>query len=278
MKVSFEFYPPRTETMERKLWSAIKRLEPLSPVDVAVTYGSGEETRARTRETTARILQETKLKVAAHLTCVSATREELDKLLKWYWSIGVRHIVALRGDAAVTSLQPDGYANSTELVRAVSKVAPFDISVAAYPEKHPDSPSMEHDIDNLKRKIDDGATHAITQYFFDNDVYFRFLDRVRAAGIQIPITPGILPIHNLQQVAQVAARCRVHIPHWLTRRLQDIDDGETRHVAAAAHSAEQVLDLVDRGVQHVHFFTLNRADLVYGICHMIGLRASSATC
>jgi methylenetetrahydrofolate reductase (NADPH) len=278
VQVSFEFLPPNTPEMEQKLWRSIKRLEPLGPTSVAVTYGADEATRRRTHATIARILNETHLNVAAHLTCQSDAREEVDRVVKTYWDIGVRHIVALRGDSPINShdaFPPRGYANTADLVRGILDIAPFEISVAAYPEKHPDSRTIEADLDNLKRKIDAGATHAITQYFFDNDVFFRFLDRARTAGIDIPITPGILPIHNLQQVAQVAARCCVKIPPWLTRRLRDLDDdSETRRFAAAAVSAEQILNLVKRGVSHVHFFTLNRADLVFGICHMLGLRPS----
>jgi methylenetetrahydrofolate reductase (NADH) len=280
--VSFEFFPPKTAAMEETLWRSIRRLEPLRPKYVSVTYGAGGSTRERTHATVARILSETTLKPAAHLTCVSATKGEVDEIIRDYWDLGVRHIVALRGDPSEGVGEryvptPGGYANSAELVAGIKKIAPFEISVGCYPEKHPESPSVEADIDMLKRKIDAGASTAITQFFFDNEVYFRFLDRVRGAGITIPIVPGVIPIHNFKQISGFAVKTGAGVPDWLGRRFEGLEeDQETRHLVAAAVCAEQVLGLVDQGITEFHFNTLNRADLVYAICHLLGLRPAKA--
>jgi methylenetetrahydrofolate reductase (NADPH) len=276
--VSFEFFPPKTAAMEETLWRSIRRLEPLHPKYVSVTYGAGGSTRERTHATVARILNETKLKPAAHLTCVAATRVEVDEVTRDYWNLGVRHIVALRGDPPGGvgdryQPTPGGYTNAADLVGGIKAIAPFQISVACYPEKHPESPTVEADIDMLKAKIDAGATSAITQFFFDNDVFFRFLERVRSSGIAIPIVPGLIPIHNFQQVAGFAAKSGASVPDWLGHRFEGLEnDLETRHLVAAAVAAEQVLGLVDQGITEFHFYTLNRADLVYAICYLLGLR------
>jgi methylenetetrahydrofolate reductase (NADPH) len=282
IEVSFEFFPPKTETMEDTLWRSIRRLEPLRPKYVSVTYGAGGSTRERTHATLARILRETTMQPAAHLTCVSATKEELDELIRDYWDLGVRNIVALRGDppggiGERYEPTPGGYVNAADLTAGIKKIAPFLVSVACYPEKHPESPSLEADLDMLKAKVDAGADAAITQFFFDNEVFFRFKDRVRAAGIKIPIIPGIIPIHNFKQVAGFAARSGASVPDWLGHRFEGLDsDQETRHLVAAAVAAEQVLGLVDQGMTSFHFYTLNRADLVYAICHLLGLRPAKA--
>ncbi len=280
--VSFEFFPPKTAAMEETLWRSIRRLEPLRPRYVSVTYGAGGSTRERTHATVARILHETTLKPAAHLTCVAATKGELDDVIRDYWDLGVRHIVALRGDPPGGvgdryQPTPGGYINAADLVKGIKGIAPFEISVACYPEKHPESPSVEADIDMLKAKIDAGATTAISQFFFDNEVFFRYLERVRARGIDIPVVPGIIPIHNFKQVASFAAKSGASVPEWLGHRFEGLDDDqETRHLVAAAVAAEQVLGLVDQGITEFHFYTLNRADLVYAICHMLGLRPAKA--
>ena len=277
--VSFEFFPPKSAEMEVALWEAIERLAPLRPNFVSVTYGAGGSTRERTHATVARILRETAIKPAAHLTCVGATRDEVDEVARGYWEVGVRHIVALRGDpqgglGSAYQPTPGGYANSTELVRGLRAIGDFEISVAAYPEKHPESASFEQDIDVLKAKIDAGATRAITQFFFENDLYFRFLDRVRAAGITIPIVPGVTAVQNFKQTASFAKRAGASVPDWLGERFAGLDDDpQTRRLIAAAVAAEQVFDLLDRGVDQFHFYTMNRADLVYAVCHLLGARA-----
>jgi methylenetetrahydrofolate reductase (NADPH) len=282
IEVSFEFFPPKTEAMEDTLWRSIRRLEPLRPKYVSVTYGAGGSTRERTHATLARILRETTMQPAAHLTCVSATKEELDELIRDYWDLGVRNIVALRGDppggiGERYEPTPGGYVNAADLTAGIKKIAPFLVSVACYPEKHPESPSLEADLDMLKAKVDAGADAAITQFFFDNELFFRFKDRVRAAGIKIPIIPGIIPIHNFKQVAGFAARSGASVPDWLGHRFEGLDsDQETRHLVAAAVAAEQVLGLVDQGMTSFHFYTLNRADLVYAVCHLLGLRPAKA--
>ena len=276
--VSFEFFPPKSEKMEQALWSAIERLSPLCPSFVSVTYGAGGSTRERTHTTVARIINETALKPAAHLTCVDASREEVDAVARAYWDAGVRHIVALRGDPASGVGQsymptPGGYENAADLVAGLKRIANFEISVAGYPEKHPESPSLKADIENLKAKVDAGADRIITQFGFDNAHYLRFLERARAAGIWVPITPGIVPIHSFRQVAGFAVRAGASVPAWLARRFEGLDDDPaTTHLVAAAVATEQVMDLVDEGVKSFHFYTLNRADLVYAICHLLGLR------
>jgi methylenetetrahydrofolate reductase (NADPH) len=279
--VSFEFFPPKTEEMEKTLWEAVTRLAPLSPDFVSVTYGAGGSTRERTHATVKRILDETPLTPAAHLTCVAATREEIDQVIRDYCAAGVRHIVALRGDptsgvGARYAPHPDGYENGADLVRGIKRICDVEVSVSAYPEKHPDSPNVESDIDMLKAKVDAGATRAITQFFFENDLYFRYLDRVRARGIDVPIVPGILPVQNFKQTKNFAERTGASVPAWLAERFAGLDDDPaTRKLIAAAVAAEQVLDLVDRGVTNFHFYTMNRADLVYAVCHLLGLRPAA---
>lgn len=276
--VSFEFFPPKTEKMEGALWESVTRLAPLAPEFVSVTYGAGGSTRERTHATVTRILNETALRPAAHLTCVDATREEVDAVARAYWDAGVRHIVALRGDPAGGVGQhytptPGGYVNAADLVAGLKKIANFEISVGGYPEKHPESPSLTSDIENLKAKVDAGADRIITQFGFDNTHYLRFLERARAAGIWVPITPGVVPIHNFRQVAGFAVRAGAGVPAWLARRFEGLDDDPaTTHLVAAAVATEQVMDLVDQGIKSFHFYTLNRADLVYAICHLLGLR------
>ncbi len=277
LKISFEFFPPRNEKMEQDLWDAIKRLEPLAPKFVSVTYGAGGSTRERTHNTVSRITDETSLAAAAHLTCVSATREEVDDVARRYWDAGIRHIVALRGDApegeAAYTPHPGGYAYAADLVSGLKKVADFEISVAAYPETHPTASSADADLDNLKRKIDAGAARAITQYFFDGDVYLRFMERARAAGITVPIVPGILPVTNFAQVTKFSAMCGTSVPLWMADLFQGLDeDPETRKLVAATVAAEQCRMLQAKGVNEFHFYTLNRADLAYAISHILGLR------
>jgi methylenetetrahydrofolate reductase (NADPH) len=278
IRVSFEFFPPKTEEMEQTLWDSITRLAPLTPNFVSVTYGAGGSTRERTHATVKRILAETKLVPAAHLTCVAATREEVDAVIRGYCAAGVRHIVALRGDpttgvGATYAPHPGGYCNGADLVAGIRRICDAEVSVSAYPEKHPDSPDVEADIDMLKAKVDAGATRAMTQFFFENDLYFRYLDRVRARGIEIPIVPGILPVQNFKQTRGFAERAGASIPAWLAERFEGLEnDPATRKLIAAAVAAEQVLDLVDRGVTDFHFYTMNRADLVYAVCHLLGLR------
>jgi len=279
VSVSFEFFPPKTEEMERTLWEAIARLAPLAPSFVSVTYGAGGSTRERTHATVKRIIAETLLAPAAHLTCVAADRAEVDGVIRSYAAAGVRHIVALRGDpvGGVTERyapHPQGYRNAADLVTGIKRIADIEVSVSAYPEKHPDSPSVAADIDMLQAKIDAGAGRAITQFFFDNDLYFRYLDRVRARGITIPVVPGILPVQNFKQVRAFAERCGTSVPGWLADRFAGLEtDAATRRLIAAAVAAEQVVDLVDRGVTDFHFYTMNRADLVFAICHLLGVRA-----
>jgi len=281
IRVSFEFFPPKTSDMERTLWEAIARLAPLEPNFVSVTYGAGGSTRERTHATVKRILAETMLTPAAHLTCVAATRTEVDAVIGAYAEAGVRHIVALRGDplggiGEPFAPHPSGYRNAADLVAGIKRIADIEVSVSAYPEKHPDSATVEADIDTLKAKVDAGASRAITQFFFDNSLYFRYLDRVRARGIDIPIVPGILPVQNFNQTRNFAARAGASVPEWLGRRFDGLDDDPaTRKLIAAAVAAEQVLDLVDHGVTDFHFYTMNRADLVYAICHLLGLRPTS---
>ena len=277
--VSFEFFPPKTEKMEEALWAAVRRLEPLNPEFVSVTYGAGGSTRERTHNTVARLVKETTLKPAAHLTCVGASRVEVDEVVRGYWAAGVRHIVALRGDpqggvGTRYEPHPGGYATSSDLVAGIKKIAPFQVSVGGYPEMHPESASLQADIDGLKRKVDAGADRIITQFFFDNAHYLRFVERARAAGIWCPILPGIVPLHNFKQVASFGAKTGTTVPSWLARKFDGIeDDASTQHLVAAAVAAEQVTDLVDEGVRQFHFYTLNRADLVFAICHLLGLRS-----
>jgi len=281
--VSFEFFPPKDEQMEQVLWESIERLAPLSPSFVSVTYGAGGSTRERTHATVKRILAETPLTPAAHLTCVAATKDDIDAIVRNYHAAGVRHIVALRGDSiegagAKYAPHPGGYRNSADLTAGIKRISPdFEISVSGYPEKHPDSPTVEADIDMLKAKVDAGASRAITQFFFDNDLYFRYLDRVRARGIDIPIVPGILPVQNFKAAKNFAERAGASVPAWIAERFHGLEnDVATRKLIAAAVAAEQVIDLFDRGVTSFHFYTMNRADLVYAICHLLGLRPTTA--
>jgi len=281
--VSFEFFPPKDEAMEQTLWESVTRLAPLQPQFVSVTYGAGGSTRERTHATVKRILRETALTPAAHLTCVEATREDIASIVKQYHEAGVRHIVALRGDPVSGAggryaPHPGGYENAADLVAGIKRIAPdFEVSVSAYPERHPDSATVEADIDMLKAKVDAGATRAITQFFFENDLYFRYLDRVRARGIDIPIVPGILPVQNFKAATNFAARAGASVPAWLVERFHGLDDDPaTRKLIAAAVAAEQAIDLLDRGVTSFHFYTMNRADLVYAICHLLGLRPAVA--
>jgi methylenetetrahydrofolate reductase (NADPH) len=282
LKVSFEFFPPKNEEMEKTLWESVQRLAPLNPSFVSVTYGAGGSTRERTHSTVARIVNETHLKPAAHLTCVAATREEIDGVIRDYWAAGVRHIVALRGDpqtgaGTAYAPHPGGYAYTPDLIAGIRDIGDFEVSVSAYPEKHPDSASLDADIEVLKRKVDAGATRAITQFFFENDFYFRYLDKVHAAGIDIPIVPGIIPVLNFKQAAGFAQRCGTHVPQWLADRFEGLDDDPaTRKLIAAAIAAEQVTDLIDRGVTDLHFYTMNRADLVFAICHLVGVKGDAA--
>ncbi|GAA0773046.1 methylenetetrahydrofolate reductase [NAD(P)H] [Roseibium denhamense] len=274
---SFEFFPPKSDKMAETLWSTVKRLEPLEPAFVSVTYGAGGSTRERTHKTVERILKETVLAPAAHLTCVGSPKSEVDEILRDYWELGVRHLVALRGDplegiGAVYKPHPDGYAYASDLVAGIKKIANFDISVSGYPEKHPESGNWQQEIDNLKRKVDAGADRIITQYFFDNDTFDAYLERIAAAGINVPVVPGILPIHNFEQTMTFSAKCGSSIPHWLARRFSGLsNDPETRKLVGVSVACEQVMDLVDRGINDFHFYTMNRADLTYAICHMLGL-------
>jgi methylenetetrahydrofolate reductase (NADPH) len=276
--VSFEFFPPKTPDMEAKLWLAIKRLEPLAPRFVSVTYGAGGSTRERTHATVARIRGETPLEPAAHLTCIGASRAEIDAVAARYREAGIRHVVALRGDppagAGAYRPQADGYAYAADLVAGLKRVADFEISVAAYPETHPEAVSPAADLDNLKRKIDAGASRAITQFFFDTAVYLRFVERARRAGIEVPIVPGILPVTNVAQVRKFAAQCGASVPGWMDALFEGLDDDpETRRLVAASIAIEQCRLLQAEGVEEFHFYTLNRADLTVAICHMLGVRA-----
>ena len=282
-KISFEFFPPKTEEMERTLWTSIERLAPLEPSFVSVTYGAGGSTRERTHATIARILKETALLQAAHLTCVGASRGEIDEIVDRYHEVGVRHIVALRGDPPGGIGTPyythaEGYQSSPELIAGIKKRHPdIEISVSAYPEKHPESRDFDADIDMLKAKVDAGATRAITQVFFDNDLYFRYLDRVRARGIDIPIVPGIMPMHNFKQARGFVTRAGTTVPDWLAEKFDGLDDDpETRKLVAATVAAGQVHKLAKHGVDTFHFYTMNRADLVFAISHLLGIRPKSA--
>ena len=276
--VSFEFFPPKTEKMAETLWESIETLAPLHPRFVSVTYGAGGSTRERTHATVERIVRETPLTAAAHLTCVGATSEEVDEIARSYWDAGVRHIVALRGDppepGTPYAAHPGGYANAAALVAGLKAVAPFDISVAAYPEVHPDSGCREADLDNLKRKVDAGADRAITQFFFSADSFFRFRDEVAAAGMDIEIVPGILPVSNVAQTRRFAGVCGAAIPNWLDALFEGLDDlPAARQLIAATVAAELAGQLYAGGVRHFHFYTLNRAELSYAICHLLGVRA-----
>ena len=274
--ISFEFFPPKTPALETQLWTCIERLATLRPNFVSVTYGAGGSTQLRTHATVLRILKETTLTPAAHLTCVSATREDVDNVARRYWEAGVRHIVALRGDAPngeAYAPHPGGYAFASDLVAGLKRVADFEITVAAYPETHPQAPSPEDDLDNLKRKLDAGATRAITQVFFDNEIFLRFMDRALAAGIKAPIVPGIMPVSNFGQAAKFCASCGTSVPSWMASLFEGLDDdAETRRMVAAATAAEQVRVLQANGIDEFHFYTLNRPDLVYAISRILGVK------
>jgi methylenetetrahydrofolate reductase (NADPH) len=279
--VSFEFFPPKSETMERTLWESVETLTPLRPSFVSVTYGAGGTTRERTHATVARIARDTPLKPAAHLTCVDASRDEIDAVARDYWAAGVRHIVALRGDPPRAgekfAAHPDGYASAADLVAGLKRVADFELSVSAYPELHPDARSATDDIDNLKRKIDAGATRAISQFFFEPDTFFRFRDAATAAGVTAPIVPGILPVSNFAMLRKMAASCNTAVPPWLARLFDGLDDKPTtRQLVAATVAAELCRRLYAGGVRNFHFYTLNRAELSYAICHMLGMRPVAA--
>jgi methylenetetrahydrofolate reductase (NADPH) len=279
--VSFEFFPPGNEAMERTLWDSIQRLAPLAPRFVSVTYGADGSTRERTHHVVSRILRETPLTAAPHLTCVGAPRGEILDVARGYWEAGVRHIVALRGDApaglAGYTPHPEGFAYAADLVRGLRGVGDFDLSVAAYPETHPEAPNADFDLDNLRAKIDAGANRAITQFFFDTDAYLRFRDRCAASGIRAAIVPGILPITRFPQMLRFAKRCGASVPEWLQHRFDGLDDdAETRRMIAASVAIEQVRRLQEHGVNEFHFYTLNRAELTYAICHALGVRPAPA--
>lgn len=278
-EVSFEFFPPKTDKMSETLWAAVRMLEPLNPRFVSVTYGAGGTTRERTHATVARIARETRVPAAAHLTCVGATKDEIAEVARDYWACGVRHIVALRGDAPEpgTPFEPHrhGYATAADLVAGLKRIAPFEISVAAYPETHPDAEHAQSDLDNLKRKLDAGATRAITQFFFQPDTFFRFRDAAAAAGIDAEITPGIMPVTNFASVQRMSAMCGTTVPGWMGRLFEGLDDmPAARQLVAATVAAELARRLYAGGVRHLHFYTLNRAELSYAICHMLGLRGA----
>jgi methylenetetrahydrofolate reductase (NADH) len=282
ISVSFEFFPPADAVMEGTLWKSVERLAPLAPRFVSVTYGADGSTRERTHNVITRIQRETTLTGAPHLTCVGASRGEVLDIARRYWDQGIRHLVALRGDPARDAAgyvpHPQGFAYAADLVAGLSSVANFDISVAAYPEVHPEAPSAGFDLDNLKRKIDAGASRAITQFFYDVDLFMRFRERCERAGIGVPIVPGILPITRFPQVLKFAARCGATIPEWLQYRFHGLDDdAETRRMIAASVAIQQVQALAHEGVREFHFYTLNRAELTYAICHAIGVRPPAAT-
>jgi methylenetetrahydrofolate reductase (NADPH) len=277
LNVSFEFFPPKNEEMDKQLWTSLERLAPMGPRFVSVTYGAGGTTRERTHAVVKRIAQETKIKPAAHLTCVAATRAEIDDVVRGYWEAGVRHIVALRGDPPAGQTRytphPGGYAYASDLIAGIKKIGDFEISVGAYPESHPDAPSPEADLDFLKAKLDAGATRAITQYFFDTDVYLRYRDRCAARGIGAEIVAGILPVTNFSQVVKFSKMCGASVPLWLAHLFEGLDnDPDTRRLVAAMVAAEQCRRLQAHGVSAFHFYTLNRADLAYSICHVLGVR------
>jgi methylenetetrahydrofolate reductase (NADPH) len=288
-RISFEFFPPKTPEAEERLWEVVKRLEPLGPRFVSVTYGAGGSTRERTHHTVRRIRDETALEPAAHLTCVAATRDEINAVAHAYWDAGIRHIVALRGDPPNNPLgggttsgegyvpHPGGYAFAADLVAGLKRVADFEISVAAYPETHPEAASRDSDLDNLKRKLDAGANRAITQFFFDVELFLGFRDRAAAAGIDVSIVPGILPVTNFAQLKRMAGTCGASIPAWMAAHFDGLDDDpDTRRLVAASLAAEQCRRLQANGVNEFHFYTLNRADLTVAICHMLGARAPKA--
>ena len=276
--VSFEFSPPKTPEAEVSLWEAIRRLEPLDPTFVSVTYGAGGSTRDRTHRTVLRMLKETTLRPAAHLTCVEASRAEVDEVITDYWTAGIRHIVALRGDppgqiGGAYTPRADGYRNATELTAGIKAIGDFEVSVGFYPHVHPESPSLEHDIDVLKAKIDAGATRAITQFFFDLDGFLRTMETVRKAGVTIPISPGIMPVTNFKGLKKMAGPIGIQLPAWLANLFEGLDkDPETRRLISASVATELCARLAEEGFEDFHFYTLNRAELVYAICRVLGVR------
>ncbi len=277
LNVSFEFFPPKTDEMEVKLWEAIANLKSLNPSFVSVTYGAGGSTRERTHNTIKHIIDDTNLKPASHLTCIAASKDEVHEILRNYWEMGVRHIVALRGDMPASSpnyqLHPQGYQYANELVAGIKKIADFEISVAGYPEMHPEATNADEDIDNLKRKVDAGATRIITQFFFDSDVYFSFVDKCRKRGIHVPIVPGILPVSNVKQTKHFAKMCGAKIPKWMDEIFVGLDEKQdTRQLVAGIVAVEMCRILHNGGVNDFHFYTLNRSDLTMAICHILGVR------
>jgi methylenetetrahydrofolate reductase (NADPH) len=275
--VSFEFFPPKTAEMETQLWNAIRRLAPLRPHFVSVTYGAGGSTRDRTHATVKRIIEETSLKPAAHLTCVGAPKEAVDAVIRDYWDAGVRHIVTLRGDMPETGQayapHSDGYHSTAELVAAIRRIAPFEISVSGYPERHPDSPSLEWDIEVLKAKVEAGATRAITQFAFDTEMFPRFRDRAEKSGIHVPIVPGLMPTTNFKGVSRMAKRCGASVPDWLSALYDGLDDDlESRKLVASAVLVEQVRELKAEGFEQFHFYTLNQAELTFAVCNILGIK------
>lgn len=278
LNVSFEFFPPKTDEMEDKLWEAISKLKNLKPSFVSVTYGAGGSTRERTHHTIKRIIDETDLKPAAHLTCIASSKEQIHEILENYWKIGVRHLVALRGDMPASSpnyqLHPNGYKFANELIEGIRKTnMNFEISVAGYPDKHPEAKSFDEDIDNLKRKVDAGANRIITQFFFDTDAFFRFVDKCQSRGINIPIVPGILPVSNVKQTKHFAKMCGAKIPQWMDQIFENLDEKqETRQLIAGIVATELCRILHNNGVDDFHFYTLNRSDLTSAICHVLGVR------
>ncbi len=286
LTVSFEFFPPKTEKMHENLWAAIHRLAPLKPAFMSVTYGAGGSTRERTHATVTAIQDQTGIPAAAHLTCVAATKEEIDEIARAYWDAGIRHIVALRGDPPPRAdgtgglggrgyePHPGGYAYAADLVAGLKRIGDFDISVACFPEVHPEAPSAQVDLDNLKRKVDAGANRAISQFFFDADAFLRFRDKAAAAGIDVPMVPGILPILNFKKAVEMGEKCNTAIPTWMRDLFEGLDEApETRHLVAATVAIEQCRYLARHGVKQFHFYTMNRADLTGAICHMLGVRA-----
>ncbi|HUZ13992.1 MAG TPA: methylenetetrahydrofolate reductase [NAD(P)H] [Caulobacteraceae bacterium] len=278
LDISFEFSPPKTPEAEAILWKAIRRLEPLKPDFVSVTYGAGGSTRERTHRTVARMLSETTLTPAAHLTCVDAARGDVDEVIRAYWDAGVRHIVALRGDppgriGGRYVPRADGYANATELAAGIRAIAPFEVSVGLYPQIHPETGSMDRDIEVVKAKVDAGATRGITQFFFDVDGFLRFADAVRRAGVAIPIVPGIMPVASWEGLKRMAAPCGIVVPGWLANLFEGLDDDPaTRRLVAASVAAEMCARLEEEGYSHFHFYTSNRAELTVAVCRVLGIR------
>lgn len=281
LNVSFEFFPPKTEKMEAQLWDSVAQLAPLSPEFVSVTYGAGGTTRERTHDAVIRIQKETGIPAAAHLTCVGSTKEEIDAIAQRYWDEGIRHIVALRGDPPEGSQKyvphPGGYDYAADLVAGLKKIGDFDISVAGYPEVHPEALSAEADFDNVKRKVDAGANRIITQFFMEPEFFLRYRDKLAAAGITVPVVPGILPVNNFESVRKFSKMCNTYLPDWLELLFEGLDNQpKTRNLVAATVAAEQCRVLYRNGVQNFHFYTLNRAELALAICHMLGLRENAA--